>query len=81
MTLFNTQLKTIQGLKDQNFWGTIPGKKGVVPPIARGTGREKLKTKMNFLAKIAMSCDVWAMEDVWGNMDASNNRIYSALYV
>lgn len=65
--------------KDGKFWGKKRSDGVTVPAFDNGSGREKLKTMMNFLADIAMSCDVWAMEDVWNSMDVSNNKIYSAL--
>lgn len=44
--------------KDGKFWGKKGSDRVTVPAFDNGSGREKLKTMMNFLADIAMSCDV-----------------------
>lgn len=40
-----------------------------------------IRLRMGILEKIVLACDIWTSRDIFGPLDSTNYRIYSAMYV
>lgn len=46
-----------------------------------GRSREIIQEGVDFLGQLALGCSIWSSDYVFGPLDKTKNRIYSAMYV
>jgi hypothetical protein len=56
-------------------------KRTIVPQKPWKASEAIIKERMGVLEKIALGCDLWTSSAIFGPLDSTNYRIYSALYV